>query len=87
MSDALRSESTPAYVGTQVVLLSSQAIASVLLAVLAIFVYDKRRHLMVWAIFAPKLVYDVAGIFVVDVVLMAAVGLVHMALAKPENTI
>ena len=41
------------------------------LAMTAVFVGIERRHLMVWAIFAPKLVYEIAtalvsnGIFLV----------------------
>ena len=48
-------------------------------ALTAVFVYLERRHLMVWAIFAPKLVWDFAILLAVDAVFIlhrasAAVG-------------
>ncbi|KAJ1480503.1 hypothetical protein T484DRAFT_1810423 [Baffinella frigidus] len=40
------------------------------LAMTAVFVGIERRHLMVWAIFAPKLVYEVVLALVVDAILL-----------------
>ena len=47
-----------------------QLVYGITLAMTALFVAIQRRHLMVWAIFAPKLVYDVAVVLVIDVLLL-----------------
>eukprot|EP00960_Hanusia_phi_P027238 746715-Hanusia_phi.AAC.1 len=44
-----------------------QTFASLNLVATSIFVAIERRHLMVWAIFAPKLVFDIAICLVLNV--------------------
>lgn len=41
-------------------------------ALTAVFVLIERRHLMVWAIFAPKLVWDFATLLAVDAIMIGA---------------
>jgi hypothetical protein len=48
-----------------------QLVYAVSLAMTSLFVALERRHLMVWAIFAPKLVYDMATALVSNCVVLA----------------
>ena len=50
-----------------------QLVYAVSLAMTSLFVALERRHLMVWAIFAPKLVYEIATALVTNGVLLTAV--------------
>eukprot|EP00850_Spirogloea_muscicola_P014964 SM000111S18787 [mRNA] locus=s111:148688:155366:- [translate_table: standard] len=43
----------------------------------------QRRHLMVWALFGPKYVFDAIGLLVLDVVLLASTGFVVTAAQQP----
>lgn len=49
-----------------------QLVYAVSLAMTSLFVALERRHLMVWAIFAPKLVYEIATTLVTNCVLLTA---------------
>eukprot|EP00850_Spirogloea_muscicola_P012259 SM000078S22118 [mRNA] locus=s78:479534:486286:+ [translate_table: standard] len=43
----------------------------------------QRRHLMVWALFGPKYVFDAVGLLVLDVVLLASTGFVVTVAQQP----